>query len=168
MSHAAPPVLLVSEPTVRVAALRRTVPTDALASFFDAAFPAVATAVAAAGARPAGPAIAWYARVPDATAELTAAVPVADADLGPLGRVGDDAVTVVDLPGGRALATEHVGPYDGIGGAWDRLVAHWRAEHGGTGRGDFWEVYLTDPGDGADPATWRTRLVLPLDPAPTR
>ncbi len=50
------------------------------------------------------------------------------------------------LPGGRAVTTTHVGPYDEIGAAWDRAQA-WMKEHELEMAGPPWEAYLTGPDD---------------------
>ncbi len=160
-----PPVEVTLEPTFLVAASRRTVARADLGAFFDLAHREVLDAVEAAGARVVGPPIAWYARVPDATADVAAAFPVAGLPLGPVTPATGEPtapVEVLPLTGGRCLATEHVGAYDGMGSSWDRLVERWHADHGGAGRGDFWEVYRVERTAEADPARWRTRLVLPL------
>ncbi|WP_129336377.1 GyrI-like domain-containing protein [Cellulomonas endophytica] len=178
----APPVRLSDEPPALLATARRTVPADGLPEFFDTAYRAVLVALQRAGAEPAGPALAWYHGMPGGAFDVSAAFPVVGVPVGPLapvpaaegtddpapdaaGAAGDDRpaleVVVVERPGGPALTTEHVGPYDGLAAAWQRLE-RWRAEHAGPARGDFWEVYLTDPAGGVDPAAWRTALVLPL------
>ncbi|MFC8192601.1 GyrI-like domain-containing protein [Cellulomonas sp. NPDC057328] len=160
-----PPVEVTLEPTFLVAASRRTVARADLGAFLDLAHGEVRDAVEAAGARVVGPAIAWYGHVPDATADVAAAFPVAGLPLGPVTPAGGEPVApveVVPLTGGRCLVTEHVGPHDGVGASWDRLLARWHADHGGVGRGDFWEVHRVGRTTEPDPARWRTRLVLPL------
>src|SRR5205823_14006599 len=37
----------------------------------------------------------------------------------------DPGVHVVDIPGGKYAVTKHVGPYDGLGPAWEKLVGTW-------------------------------------------
>lgn len=157
-----PPVEVTLEPTFLVAASRRTVARGDLGEFLDAAYRELQDAIDAAGARVVGPPIAWYARVPDATADVAAAFPVAGLPLGPVASAAGADVEVLPLTGGRCLVTEHVGPYGGTGASWDRLVERWHADHGGAGRGDFWEVHRVERTAEPDPARWRTRLVLPL------
>lgn len=144
----------VDEPTLRIAALRRRVPLDGLTAFYDEAYGTVAQAC---GDAISGPAIGWYHGMPEHEWDVAAAFVVDDLPLGPL----TEEVQVVELPGGRALSATHTGPYDELPGAWT-LVEQARAERGVAGRGDFWEVYVTDPNPGGDPAANMTRLVLPL------
>jgi len=63
-----------------------------------------------------------------------------------------DRVMQTMLPGGRAVTTTHVGPYDEIGKAWDRAIA-WMGEHQLECAGPAWEAYLTGPDDPGPPAT---------------
>jgi effector-binding domain-containing protein len=55
----------------------------------------------------------------------------------------------------------HAGGFDGLAAAWQRLFA-WVGQHGMTPAGVFWEVYLTVPSPGMDPAGLRTELDLLL------
>jgi effector-binding domain-containing protein len=64
------------------------------------------------------------------------------------------------LPGGTAVATWHVGPYQRLGAAYEALMA-WVADHDGELLGPAWEVYYTDPNEQPDPETWRTEVVQP-------
>jgi len=66
-----------------------------------------------------------------------------------------------ELPGGRAIVTTHIGPYDQVKGAYDALNAY-AAEQGLQPAGLPWEVYLTDPGREPDQSKWRTDVVLPI------
>lgn len=140
-----------------IAAVRATVPIADLSAFYDTAYTKVTYAVGREGWRIAGPAIGWYHDAPTDAVDLTAGFVIEGAERG----AESDDVRVVEMPGGAALVLTHVGPYDRLPEAWDRLEVE-RAELGVDGRGDFWEEYVTDPSPGGDPDANITRLVLPL------
>jgi effector-binding domain-containing protein len=66
--------------------------------------------------------------------------------------VPTDRVAQTMLPGGRAVTTTHVGPYDEIATAWERTVA-WMGEQQLECAGSAWEAYLTGPDDPGPPVT---------------
>ncbi len=141
-------------PAVRVATLHRYVPVDGLEDFFGGAFARVAGAVAEAGGVVAAPPFAWYHEMPSSTVDVSAGFPVIG-DFSP----PDGEVVVHERPGGRAVVGIHVGPYEAIAGTYSALM-DWLSAAGLTPRPDMWEEYLTEPE--GDPATWRTRLVVPV------
>jgi AraC family transcriptional regulator len=55
----------------------------------------------------------------------------------------------------------HYGPYDTLADTYV-AVETWIEEAGRSIGGPPWEVYLTDPGERPDPATWETQVVVPL------
>ncbi|MBO0898748.1 AraC family transcriptional regulator [Cellulomonas sp. zg-ZUI22] len=144
-------------PTVRIAAVRATVPAAELVAFFDRTYTAVADTVRREGWTFSGPALARYHGMPTDSVDVTGGFPVEGAPLGPV----SDGVEVMELPGGAALEATHTGSYDRLPDAWDRLEQE-RAALGVDGRGDFWEEYVTEPSPGGDPDANVTRLVLPL------
>ncbi|GII99691.1 effector-binding domain-containing protein [Sediminihabitans luteus] len=150
-------VEVMDEPTLLLAARRATVPFAELPAFYDAAYGAVAHALGARGLGPAGPAYGWYASMPSDVVDVAAGFAVEGVEPGALG----DGVEVFEVAGGPCAVATYVGPYDGLGEAWGRLEA-WRSERDQAVRGDFWEVYVTEPSPDGDPAANVTRLVLPL------
>ena len=144
-------------PTVRIAAVRATVPMSGLTAFYDAAYTRVAQAAEREGWTIAGPAVGWYHGMPTDTVDLAAGFAVEGAGTG----AASDGVEVVELPGGDAIVVTYTGPYDGLPDAWAGVEQE-RAALGVDGRGDFWEEYVTDPSPGGDPNANVTRLVLPL------
>ncbi len=150
-------VTRTDQPDVTLAAVRATVPTAELRSFYDSAYPAVAGAVHREGWTIVGGAVGWYHRMPSDTADVTVGFPVTGAVVG----AASGEVDVVELPGGPALVATHVGGYDGLEDAWAGVEEH-RVATGVAGRGDFWEEYLTEPQPDGDPDENVTRLVLPL------
>lgn len=61
------------------------------------------------------------------------------------------------IPAGRVVTVVHRGKYDDLGGSWQRL-AEW-ATDAGLSLGDLmWEVYVTEPRPGDDPADMVTEL----------
>jgi effector-binding domain-containing protein len=70
-----------------------------------------------------------------------------------------EPVYVSTLPGGRAVTTTHVGPYEELGVAWERAQA-WMSEQGLTMAGPPWECYLTGP-DHEGPHV--TEIFWPID-----
>ena len=71
----------------------------------------------------------------------------------PIGRV-----FISELPGGRAVKTTHVGPYERIGEAWNRATT-WIAEQGLEQAAPGWEAYLTSPDEPGPPIT---EIYLPI------
>jgi effector-binding domain-containing protein len=63
-----------------------------------------------------------------------------------------DCVREASLPGGRAVLTTHVGPYEEIGDVWSR-VSTWIHEQGLVQASPPWESYLTGPDDPGQPVT---------------
>lgn len=55
----------------------------------------------------------------------------------------------------------HRGPYDGLPATFQAVEA-WVREEGRSPGGPPMEIYLTDPGEHPDPATWETQVVLPV------
>ena len=64
------------------------------------------------------------------------------------------------LPGGRALTATHLGDYQGVGMAWQRVWDRAR-ELGVEVRFGGWDVYANDP-ESVAPAEIETRIYLPL------
>jgi len=98
-----------------------------------------------------GAPVVFYHRFDEDIVEMDVAVPV--------NRVFDEVegVRSTSLPEGEAAVITHVGPYEGIGAAWEALTA-WVQRHGSAPDAPCWEEYLTDPAAEPDPAKWVTRL----------
>jgi len=100
----------------------------------------------------AGPAMAVYHRDSGTTFDVTIGYPVSAEPHG-------TTLDIVRLPAGPALREVHMGQYQGLGAAYDRLQAA-LTEHGAV-RTMSWEVYRTGPRDDPDSSTWRTEVYAP-------
>ncbi|HEU4673391.1 MAG TPA: GyrI-like domain-containing protein [Candidatus Limnocylindrales bacterium] len=69
-----------------------------------------------------------------------------------------DRVHDAELPGGRAVMATYVGPYEGIGDAWEQVRGWLRAERL-VEAGPPWESYLTGPEEPGAPVT---QIVFPV------
>jgi len=118
------------------------------------AYGTVAASLAGQGTYPAGPPFARYRIIGEGRFEVEAGFPVA----API--KADGEVRPSSLPGGAAVSTMHVGPYDEMQPAYQTL-ADWVKSHGHELAGDAWEVYFSDPSVEPDPASWRTEIVQP-------
>ena len=107
------------------------------------------------GVPPAGPPFTTLPRIRPERVDLEAGLPVA-ASVASAGRI-----TSEQLPGGRVAVTWHVGPYEGLRGAY-QAIEDWLAAEGHEPAGVPWEVYWTDPGEVPDPAAWRTEVFQPI------
>ena len=135
---------IVDLPVRTAAVVRIAGPVEALKDLIGEAFEATAKAITGSGATFAGHPFARYLSVG----------PVIEAEVGfPFAGtlVPADPVTLAELPGGRAVTTRHVGPYDEIHVAWSRGMA-WMSEHGLEVRAPGWEEYLSEP-DATPPIT---------------
>jgi effector-binding domain-containing protein len=142
-------------PIQPAATIRTTTTADGLREFFDDALPAVASHLAGAGIEPAGPPFALFHEYDPEKVDLETGFPVAE----PI--EDGDRVRASDLPGGRAVVTWHVGPYEGLGDAHNEVNAYIE-EQGLEPAGPAWEVYWTDPSAEPDPSKWRTEVIWPI------
>lgn len=139
------------------AVMTASLPTEEIGPFLSAAFGTVAAYLAEHARKPAGMPFARYRRLGEARFAVEAGFPVAS----PVS--GDGSVHPSLLPGGRAAATWHVGPYEEVGPAYEAL-AGWIAAHGATSDGDPWEIYDSDPATEPDQRRWRTEIFQPYRP----
>lgn len=139
------------------AVVRGTVAMSELRSFFDRAFEELGHAMADGAFEPAGPPMAVYHGVPAETVHLEVGFPVR-------GQVAPQGSMVAGLlPASRVVSSVHRGDYDQLGRSWQHL-AEW-AGHEGLSLGDrLWEVYVTEPRPGDDPADMVTELHWTLRP----
>jgi effector-binding domain-containing protein len=122
-------------------------------------------ALAEHGAHPAGPPFAKYTGMPSETVDVEAGFPVAAPFDAPGLTDGDGVeaggrVEAGTLPGGRTAVGTHVGPYEGLTDTYQQM-AGWISAQGLIPGPAVWEVYLSDPGQEPDPATWRTEVYWP-------
>lgn len=137
------------------AVVRSAVARTELPDFFDRALGAVMSETAAQRVQVVGEPFGFYPRPPGDLVEVAAGLPVASTF------VPEGDVVPMDLPGGRAVTTIHVGPYDAMEQTYAAL-RDWMAAEGLQPAESMWEVYLTDPGQNPDPSTRQTRIVWPI------
>ena len=135
------------------AVVTETLPIASIGPFVGEAFGLVMQALQAQGAFPVGPPFASYHMHGD-TFVVSAGFPVAH-PVAPSGRVAP-----MQLPGGQAAVTTHVGAYDAVSQAYDAIMAWLPSAHLAPA-GDPWESYL----DGPEVAQPRTLVHLPVRPA---
>jgi effector-binding domain-containing protein len=136
---------IVELPARSAAVVRIEGPVSDMPSMMGEAFDLTMKAITASGASYAGHPFARY----------VAFGPQIEAEVGfPFsGTVNPtDRVYICELPGGRTVTTTHVGPYDQIGEAWERVQA-WMKDHGLESKEPPWEAYLTGPEDPGPPIT---------------
>ena len=128
-----------------------------LARVFDHAYTALARSFAEGALVPAGPALAVYHGDAMAEFDLEIGFPVEAAPSAPL-TVDGIEISASALPGGSALATTHIGGFEGLGAAWAGLYGE-AASRGLERSGDWIEIYVSDPRTTAE-TDLRTDLVL--------
>ncbi len=145
---------IIEIPTTVVAVVRRKVPLADISDFFGSAFEQVARGVAAASGEIVGPPFGWYHGLASDPVDVSAGFPVAGGEDSP-----DPEVQVLERRGGRAAVGLHVGPYDRLETTY-RALDDWLEAQGVRSAEEMWEEYLSPPE--GDPATWQTRVVVPL------
>ena len=138
-----------------VAVVADEVPMTAIADFVGEAFSSVMAVAARQGVTVTGPPFTRYRGAPTTTVEVEAGFPTSS-----FVRAEDDVRPGV-LPACRAVEAMHVGPYDTLARTYDEAMG-WAGEQGLHSGADMWEEYLTDPSSEPDPATWRTRVLIPV------
>ena len=128
------------------AVVRAVVPMRDLPAFLSHAFAAVADPLVRQGIHVTGPPLALYRSVAGDAVDVEAGFPVA-AEIASEGEVRPSSV-----PGGEAVETVHIGPYETLGETY-RDMAGWMERHGRRPAGLSWESYLTDPDDRDGPET---------------
>lgn len=147
-------------PAVPLAVVRHTgVRMDQLASLFDRTFQALGEQFATGGLVPNGPAVAIYRGDPAATLDLEIGCPVVATPGEPI--AAEDLTIVASvLPSGPALASTHLGSYDGLADAWGGLAAQATQQRAALS-GVWIESYVSDPSN-TPVEQLRTDLLLPL------
>ena len=73
-------------------------------------------------------------------------------------------LTCRTVPEQTVIATEHLGPYDGLAETYTELLQQ-IGECGLRTSGHAFERYLVGPAHNPDPASWRTQVCFPISPA---
>jgi effector-binding domain-containing protein len=140
---------IVARPT---AVVRGKVPLTEVGGFVAHAFGSVAAYLERLDVAMAGMPYGRFRHLGDGEFEVEAGFPVAT-PIEPEGEVEPSS-----LPGGPAVSTWHLGPYDRVGPAYEAVLG-WIERHGYEPEGPAWEVYYTDPHLQPDPREWRTEVV---------
>ncbi|WNB86957.1 GyrI-like domain-containing protein [Cellulomonas sp. ATA003] len=150
----------LEQPTLGV---RQVVRWDEIGDVFGRVIPAVAQALQHLGAVPAGAPYARYRGHFDDSVDLEVGFPVVEpVDVGAVVVDLSPGEVVADpLPAVRAAESVHTGAYDGLRETYTRMEA-WVAEHHLDTLDQSWEIYESGPESDPDPATWRTRVLLPV------
>jgi effector-binding domain-containing protein len=128
---------------------------DAISATMGEAFGKVFAAIGQAGATPAGPVFSRYFEFGAGAVDFE----VGAAVTAPF--TGEGEVHAGELGGGDAAVGLHVGPYDTLPETYSAMQA-WIVSQGRRPASSMWEVYLTDPQQAPDPATWQTEVYWPV------
>ena len=154
-------VVVRERPAILVVSKRLPVRIPEMGATLQTAFGEVYGALGARGVATEGPPFVIYHQRPveDEPFDIEICAPVARRTDPPAGW------RMQELPAGSFASLEHVGPYDTIGEAYERLLA-WVSEHGSTVSGPPREAYLSGPG--TEPERIRTIVELPIVAHATR
>ena len=115
----------------------------------------VMAAVKAQGIGPTGPWFAHHLKMTPDAFDFDICVPVSS----PVTAVG--RVKPWQRPALKVVHTVYHGPYEGLGGAWQKFSG-WMEANGHRTAGDLYECYVVGPETSLDPANWRTELSRPM------
>lgn len=137
--------------------VRKTVTMETIPTGVGEAFEAVMAQAEAGGHSYAGPPFITYPEECVDAFPLVLSMPVV-----PGGAAPDPAsgVALQEVPGCTAACVMHVGPYDGVGGAYGALQG-WMAANSKTPAGAPREIYLNDP-DSVAPEELLTEVAWPI------
>jgi effector-binding domain-containing protein len=138
-----------------IARIRLTIPRAEIRNVMGPGYQELTAALAAQGVAPTGPWFTHHLRTDPDVFDFALCLPVA-APVSPAGRVQPGL-----LPAATVARTVYRGPYEGLPSAWGEFDA-WIAARDHATAPDLWEVYVTGPESGPDPAAWRTELNRPL------
>lgn len=136
----------------RALAIRATSTAKELGSVMPSLYPEIMSYIKRKGLQPAGPSFGVYHTYSEDRVDFQAGFPVSEQV------EGEGRIEAIELPGGRAAVTEHVGPYTTIGAAHEAMDAFVHGQghdHGASPR----EVYVVGPGEETDPSKWRTEVI---------
>jgi AraC family transcriptional regulator len=142
-------------PAQNVVFARRTCKRGEISAAIGEALAAVGAALQKLGAKQAGPPFTRYTDWRETDCDIESGIPVATA----LQPQGSD-VQSGQLGGGQALHTLHIGHYDKLHDAYE-AGAQWLTANNRQPSGPPWEVYVTDPGEVANPDDWKTDIFWP-------
>ncbi len=89
--------------------------------------------------------------------DMAAAVPLPEGK-----ELGSPIIRMETIDGGKAIYTDHFGPYEQSVNAWTTLRQH-ISSHNLQQRGPVIEQYLTDPATVKDTAKWQTRVWMMVE-----
>lgn len=142
---------LVDAEAMTTAAVRDVVAMADMRDFFDGSFTTLGDVLANQHLTPVSPPYGLYRGMPAETVDVEVGFPV-DRPVEP-----ERGVQAGSLPAGRVARVVHHGSFEELAAAWGRLGA-WIAQQGLVPGAELWEVYLTEPTPGMDPADLRTEL----------
>ena len=133
------------------ASIPLVIPGRDMPKYMDPAIQEIISVLTAQGMGPTGPMFSYHKRRPSETFDFEIGFPVAKA-IKEEGRVVNSR-----LPAVQVVRSVYQGPYEGLAQAWPALQK-WVRENGHGETGKFWECYLTNPDEVADPKDYRTEL----------
>lgn len=147
---------IISTSEMAMAVIPLVIPREDMASHMDPAIREIVTTVGRQGVALEGPRVAYHRRRPTETFDFELGFPVAR-PVEPQGRVKNSV-----LPAVKVARTVYKGPYDGLPEEWHALQA-WVQENGLGADGRFWETYLNNPAEVADPNDYETELTWVIE-----
>ena len=136
---------------VPTAVIHLVIPGRDMPKYMDPAIQEVLKTLADQGEHPAGPMFSYHHRRSSDTYNFEMGFPVGKS-VEPSGRVVSGF-----LPAVKVVRTVYQGPYEGLAEGWMALQK-WVRDKGIAETGRFWESYLTNPMEVADPKDYRTEL----------